>query len=182
MALQDELTGLANRRGLQQTLAEEVARALRHGRPLSILMADVDHFKTINDTYGHRVGDEVLREIARLLADNLRSIDKAARYGGEELLVVLPETPAAEAKQVAERVRAAVADHDFMVELTEEAGGRCLRLTASVGIASVPRDADNPDKLVAIADRALYDAKHQGRNRVVLADDAHRDKREGTEP
>jgi len=174
LALQDELTGLANRRALEQMLADEVARALRHDRPLSILMADVDHFKSINDTYGHRVGDEVLREIARLIADNLRSIDKAARYGGEELLVVLPETPAAEAKRVAERVRAALAQHDFLVVPSED-DPRCLHLTASVGIASVPRDAADPDKLVAIADRALYDAKNQGRNRVVVAEDTHRE-------
>jgi len=105
-----------NRRAMEQLLTVEVSRALRHGRPLSILMADVDHFKTINDTYGHRAGDKVLRELARLLADNLRSIDKAARYGGEELLVVLPETPVAPAKHVAERMRSAIAGHDFLVE------------------------------------------------------------------
>jgi diguanylate cyclase (GGDEF)-like protein len=174
LALQDELTGLANRRALEQMLAEEVSRALRHGRPLSILMTDVDHFKAINDTYGHRVGDEVLRELARLLADNLRSIDRAARYGGEELLVMLPETPVAEARNVAERVRNAVAEHDFVVEPEDAEPARHLRLTASVGVASLPEDADSPARLVEIADRALYEAKHQGRNRVVVADPTHR--------
>jgi diguanylate cyclase (GGDEF)-like protein len=170
LALQDELTGLANRRAMEQLLMVEVSRALRHGRPLSILMADVDHFKSINDTYGHRAGDEVLRELARLLAENLRSIDKAARYGGEELLVVLPETPVAEATCVAERVRNAVAAHDFMVEQDEAAKAPlCLHLTTSLGIASLPDDGDSPEKLVQTADRALYHPKHQGRNRVVAA-------------
>jgi two-component system cell cycle response regulator len=172
MALQDELTGLANRRALEQMLAEEVTRALRHRRPLSILMADVDHFKAINDRYGHRAGDFVLREIGRLVAENLRSIDKAARYGGEELLVMLPETHVKEAQHVAERVREAVAQHAFVVEIEENGDGHeplSLRVTASLGIASLPDDADSPEKLVEIADRALYDAKHQGRNRVVVA-------------
>jgi two-component system cell cycle response regulator len=168
MALQDELTGLANRRALEQMLAEEVTRALRHGRPLSIVMADVDHFKTINDTYGHRAGDEVLRELARILGQNLRSIDRAARYGGEELLVMLPETPSAEAHYVAERVRTAVEGHAFVVDPEDEEPPLSLHVTASLGIASLPDDADSPERLVEIADQALYDAKHQGRNRVVV--------------
>ena len=116
LALVDELTGLANRRALDGILPEEVARALRHGRPLSILMADVDHFKKINDTYGHPAGDEVLRQMAQLLTHKLRSIDKAVRYGGEELLVVLPETDAAEAQQVADRFRRSVEEHVFVVD------------------------------------------------------------------
>jgi diguanylate cyclase (GGDEF)-like protein len=169
LALLDELTGLANRRALELMLAEEVARALRHGRPLSILMADVDHFKAINDTYGHRAGDVVLRELGRLLAASLRSIDKAARYGGEELVVMLPETPGQEAQRVAERVRSAVAEHSFVVEPDDARPPLCLHLTASLGIASLPQDADSPEKLVELADRALYDAKSQGRNRVVVA-------------
>lgn len=173
LALLDELTGLANRRGMEQLLAEEVTRALRHGRPLSILMADVDHFKKINDTYGHRAGDEVLRELAKLVADNLRSIDKAARYGGEELLVVLPETATAEAQHVAERVRSAVAQHAFLVEPEDSEPPLSLKVTASLGIASLPLNAHSPERLVEIADRALYDAKHQGRNRVVVADPTH---------
>jgi diguanylate cyclase (GGDEF)-like protein len=169
LSLQDELTGLANRRALEQMLAEEVTRALRHGRPLSILMADVDHFKNINDTYGHRAGDEVLRELARLLGENLRSIDRAARYGGEELLVMLPETPVAEAKQVAERFRCAVERHVFVVDPEDDEPPIALRLTASLGVAGLPVDAGSLARLVEVADRALYDAKHQGRNRVVAA-------------
>jgi diguanylate cyclase (GGDEF)-like protein len=169
LALRDELTGLANRRSLELMLADEVARSIRHGRPLSILMADVDHFKAINDTYGHRAGDEVLRVIARLLADKLRSIDKAARYGGEELFVMMPETPVAEAQRVAERVRCAVAEHTFMVDPEDDQPPIPLRLTASVGVAGLPESAATLEGLVEVADRALYDAKHQGRNRVVVA-------------
>jgi diguanylate cyclase (GGDEF)-like protein len=174
LALQDELTGLANRRALEEMLANEVTRALRHGRPLSILMADVDHFKAINDTYGHRAGDEVLRELARLLAEKLRSIDKAARYGGEELFVMMPETSLPEAQRVAERVRSAVAEHTFVVDPEDDEPPIPLRLTASLGVAGLPDSAESLEGLVEIADRALYDAKHQGRNRVVVAQPARR--------
>ena len=173
LALQDELTGLANRRAMEKLLTEEVARGLRHGRPLSIVMADIDHFKAVNDTYGHRAGDEVLRQVARLVGESLRSIDTAARYGGEELLVVLPETPGTEARRVAERIRRVIAEHDFLVEAEEGEPMLSLRVTVSLGVASLPHDADNPKRIVEIADRALYDAKRQGRNRVVVADPTH---------
>jgi len=169
LALQDELTGLANRRALEQMLRAEVSRALRHGRPLSILMADVDHFKSINDTYGHRAGDDVLRGVARLVADTLRSIDRAARYGGEEIFVIMPETSIAEAGQVAERLRAAVEGHTFVVDPEDDEPPVPLRLTASVGVAGLPENAESLEGLVETADRALYDAKRQGRNRVVVA-------------
>jgi diguanylate cyclase (GGDEF)-like protein len=169
LAMRDELTGLANRRALELMLSDEVTRSLRHGRPLSILMADVDYFKSINDTYGHRAGDEVLRSLARLLAEKLRSIDKAARYGGEELLVMMPETPIAEAWRVAERVRAAVAEHTFVVDPEEDGARVPVRLTASVGVAGMPENAESVEGLVEKADKALYDAKNQGRNRVVMA-------------
>jgi diguanylate cyclase (GGDEF)-like protein len=169
LALQDELTGLANRRALEQMLASEVTRALRHGRPLSILMVDVDRFKTINDTYGHRAGDEVLRELARILADKLRSIDRAARYGGEELLVMMPDTPVEEARQVAERIRSAVEAHTFVVDPEDDEPPIELHLTASVGLAGLPENAETLEGLVEVADRALYEAKRTGRNRVVVA-------------
>jgi len=169
LALRDDLTGLANRRALESMLADEVTRSLRHGHSLSVLMADVDHFKQINDTYGHRAGDEVLRELARLVADKLRSIDKAARYGGEELFVMMPETPVAEAQRVAERVRSAVAEHTFVVDPEDDEPPIPLRLTASLGVAGLPESAATLEALVEVADRALYDAKHQGRNRVVVA-------------
>jgi diguanylate cyclase (GGDEF)-like protein len=170
LALQDELTGLANRRALEQMLANEVTRAQRHGRPLSILMADVDRFKSINDTYGHRAGDEVLRELARLLTDKLRSIDRAARYGGEEFFVLMPDTPLDEARRVAERVRSAVEEHTFIVDPEDDEPPFGLRLTASVGVAGLPENAETLEALVEVADRALYQAKRQGRNRVIVAD------------
>lgn len=169
LAMQDELTGLANRRALEQMLADEVTRSQRHGHPLSIMMADVDRFKSINDTYGHRAGDEVLRELARLLAEKLRSIDKAARYGGEELFVMMPETPLAEAHRLAERIRSAVEAHTFVVDPEDDEPPIPLRLTVSLGVAGLPDSATTLEALVEIADRALYDAKHQGRNRVVVA-------------
>jgi diguanylate cyclase (GGDEF)-like protein len=170
LALQDELTGLANRRALEQMLASEVTRALRHGRPLSILMADVDHFKTINDTYGHRSGDQVLRELARLLAEKLRSIDRAARYGGEELFVMMPDTPLEEARRVAERIRLAAEAHTFVVDPEDDEPPIELHLTASVGVAGLPDNAETLEGLVEVADRALYEAKRTGRNRVVVAE------------
>ncbi|MEQ1855870.1 MAG: sensor domain-containing diguanylate cyclase [Longimicrobiales bacterium] len=168
-ALKDDLTGLANRRALEQMLADEVTRSLRHGHSMAILMADVDHFKVINDTYGHRAGDEVLRELARLLVEKLRSIDKAARYGGEELFVLMPETPVAEALRVAERVRCAVEAHTFVVDPEDDEPPIPLRLTVSLGVAGLPESAGSLEGLVEVADRALYDAKHLGRNRVVMA-------------
>lgn len=169
LALQDELTGLANRRALEQMLADEVARALRHGRPLSILMADADHFKKINDTYGHRAGDTVLRELARLLTEKLRSIDKPARYGGEEFFVMMPETSVAEARLVAERIRSSIEEHTFVVDPEDDEPPIPLRLTVSLGVAGLPESASTLEAMVEIADRALYDAKHQGRNRTVVA-------------
>ncbi|MGE0159867.1 MAG: diguanylate cyclase [Gemmatimonadales bacterium] len=170
LALQDELTGLANRRALEQLLAGEVDRAQRHGRPMSILMADIDRFKSINDTYGHRAGDEVLRELAHILADKLRSIDKAARYGGEEFCVLMPDTPVEEARRVAERIRAAVEEHTFWVDPEDDEPPIELRMTASVGIAGLPESAATLEALVEVADRALYEAKRRGRNRVLVAD------------
>jgi diguanylate cyclase (GGDEF)-like protein len=170
LALQDELTGLANRRALEQMLANEVDRAQRHGRPLAILMADIDRFKSINDTYGHRAGDEVLRELSRLLAEKLRSIDRAARYGGEEFFVLMPDTPVDEARRVAERVRSAVEEHTFVVDPEDDEPAIGLRITVSIGVSGLPEDAESLEGLVEVADRALYEAKRRGRNRVVLAE------------
>jgi diguanylate cyclase (GGDEF)-like protein len=170
LALQDELTGLANRRALEQMLANEVERSQRHARPLAILMADIDRFKSINDTYGHRAGDEVLRELARLLAEKLRSIDRAARYGGEEFFVLMPDTPVDEARRVAERFRSAVEEHTFVVDPEDDEPPIGLRLTVSIGVSGLPENAETLEGLVEVADRALYEAKRRGRNRVVLAD------------
>ncbi len=170
LALQDELTGLANRRSLEQMLVSEVDRAQRHARPLSILMIDIDRFKAVNDSHGHRAGDEVLRELARLLADKLRSIDRAARYGGEEFFVLMPDTPVDEARRVAERIRGSIEAHTFVVDPEDDEPPIGLRLTVSAGVAGLPENAETLAGLVEGADRALYEAKRQGRNRVLVAE------------
>ncbi len=159
----DALIGLDNRREFQRRLIEEIERARRHSRPLSLLMFDLDHFKQINDTYGHPAGDEVLRAFAVRIRNELRPADRAARYGGEEFSVILPETTADGARIMAERVRQAVANTPIRL-----ADGREIRLTVSTGASCYPDDAESPEELVVRADQALYAAKRAGRNRVVL--------------
>lgn len=159
----DTLLGMDNRREFQRRLAEESERAHRHGRPLSLLMFDLDHFKQINDTYGHPAGDDVLRAFATRIRNELRPADRVARYGGEEFSVILPETTADGAHIMAERVRHALADTSIRLP-----DGREIRLTVSAGISCYPGDAESPEELVARADQALYAAKETGRNRVVL--------------
>lgn len=163
LAIRDELTGLFNRRELMRALKDELARYGRTGQPLSLVLLDVDHFKNVNDRYGHPAGDDVLRRVAKLVENNIRTLDRAARYGGEEIAVLLPHTPAKGAEVVAERIRVG------LEAMTVRWGGQELRVTASFGIASVPEHADNEADLVAAADAALYAAKAAGRNRVVRA-------------
>ncbi|HUR18396.1 MAG TPA: GGDEF domain-containing protein [Acidimicrobiales bacterium] len=152
----DGLTGLANRRVFQLALSRELALAGRRGEPCTLILLDVDHFKAVNDTYGHQAGDEVLRRVGVALADTARGTDVAARYGGEEFAVILPFCSTAEAGAVAERFRAAVA-----------AGAGEIAVTVSAGVATYPRDARDETSLVAAADNALYRAKRTGRDRVV---------------
>lgn len=173
LATEDGLTGLYVHRYFQIRLREELSRALRHGRPVSLILADVDHFKVVNDCHGHQTGDAVLREVARLIRGNLRDVDVAARYGGEEMAVILPETDAAGARIVAERIRAAIEAHPFL------AGEARMHATASFGVGAVSIPAGTRtgrDTLEALArdliertDQALYAAKRAGRNRVELA-------------
>ncbi|GIX31055.1 MAG: hypothetical protein KatS3mg124_1527 [Porticoccaceae bacterium] len=160
-AAHDPLTGLANRRTLVETLVREVARARRSGSSLAILLIDLDHFKAVNDRFGHRVGDRVLKEVAERIRARLRGQDLLARYGGEEFVAVLPDTDLAGAETVAEAIRRALADAPLQV--------RGLRVTASLGVAAAPGEAPDPagERLLAAADRALYAAKRAGRNRVV---------------
>lgn len=165
-AVTDDLTGLANARRFRQLLAKEIERAERFGHKLCLLIADLDHFKQINDTYGHLQGDAVLRRTAKVIADNLREVDEAARYGGEEMVVILPETSLDEGREVAERIRAALEAERFQ---RLEGDGE-IALTVSIGIASYPADATDPVALIAAADRALYAAKSAGRNRVCVAE------------
>jgi diguanylate cyclase (GGDEF)-like protein len=158
LAASDGLTGLANRREFTAVLAKEVARAARSKDPLSLAVLDVDHFKVVNDTFGHLAGDEVLREVARAMTTQVREVDLVARYGGEEFAIILPNCSSMDALAVVERVRAAI-----------EIAGTTARVTASAGIASMPGDSTDEEGLMAAADQALYRAKDAGRDRVVLA-------------
>jgi two-component system, cell cycle response regulator len=159
----DGLTGLPNRRRLDERAAEAIAVADRYGRPLACLMIDVDHFKKINDTYGHAAGDAVLRETARRLCSVCRSADFVGRYGGEEFTVIMPETDLEGAVAAGERIRAILAAQPV------QATGNDIWVTASVGVAGWEPGVRAPDDLYTPADRALYRAKQLGRNRVVAA-------------
>jgi diguanylate cyclase (GGDEF)-like protein len=163
-AVTDELTGLYNHRRFQEAMVDEAERARRFGQPMSLVMLDIDNFKTINDTYGHQQGDRVLAEVARVLRDTSREIDAPARYGGEELAVVLPGTDLDGAFQLAERMRDGIA----ALAVVPPQGGR-ISVTASFGVASLPENADDPGALLAAADSALYEAKRGGKNKTVRA-------------
>jgi len=167
-ALHDPLTGLHNRRHLEERLLAEVSGAQRHGRPLSVLVIDLDHFKAVNDGHGHLAGDEALKLTAAVLRGVLRKEDTLARYGGEEFVVVARETAAGGAGALGERLRAAVERSRCLV------GEREIAITVSVGVAIAPRlppgKPDGLDRaLLGLADQALYRAKAEGRNRVVSA-------------
>lgn len=158
----DSLTGLLNHGALLESLAQEVERAERYEHPLSILFFDLDHFKVINDTYGHQFGDEVLRSLARAARETVRHIDTVGRYGGEEFVAILPETDYWKAVTVAERLREYVAAHP----LAEMPGGIAIQVTISVGVTAYPGDGRAVKDLIRTADSALYSAKRNGRNRV----------------
>lgn len=160
-AVTDDLTGLYNRRACNKRLAEEVDRAQRYGRPMSVLMMDVDQFKAVNDRYGHPGGDLVLKQVAQCLARQLRQVDVAARYGGDEFMVILPETPGESAALVADRICRAIAAETVAIPSGDE-----VPVTVSIGAASFPDEVDTRDGLIAAADRALYAAKHTGRNQA----------------
>ena len=160
-ATHDALTGVFNRRHIEDLLRKEVDRAARHARPLSVAMIDADHFKRINDTYGHQTGDEVLREISARCRQTLRSNDLFGRYGGEEFLVVFPETNLDEAGAVAERLRVAVGGAPIRIG----DGGKAVEVTVSIGLAAHAPGHDL-DRVVERADAALYAAKQAGRNVV----------------
>ena len=157
----DALTGLNNRGEFQRQLKEEEERSRRYNRSFSLLILDIDHFKTVNDSYGHQAGDEVLCALAARLREQSRPVDHAARYGGDELVVILPETTNEGALAFAERLRTSIAD--TVVPITE---GRTIPVTISVGVATFPTDAGSETALFAAADKALYAAKQGGRNRI----------------
>ncbi len=155
VSLTDGMTHLWNRRGFLQHLVREMHRAHRHHRPLSVLMVDVDHFKQINDSKGHSLGDTALKKLSKVLLESVRSIDWVCRYGGDEFVILLPETGADGAFDVAERIRKTVAEK--------------LQLTVSLGLSHFPLHGEDPATLVEAADKALYSAKTLGRNQTAIA-------------
>lgn len=161
LSVRDGLTGLYNRRELEKRLHQEIQRARRYRRSLSVLMLDIDHFKNVNDHYGHQAGDEVLITVADLIQLNVRPVDVVCRYGGEEVAIILPETDAAGARTVAERIRGTVED-----SVTTTPQGDTVHVTVSIGLAVFPRDGDTAASLIHAADQALYAAKQEGRNLV----------------
>ncbi|MBX3478901.1 MAG: PleD family two-component system response regulator [Caulobacter sp.] len=163
LAVTDQLTGLHNRRYMEGQLSALVKRASMGGDPVAALMIDIDHFKKINDSFGHDVGDEVLREFGIRLASNVRAVDLPCRYGGEEFTVIMPDTRLEDAQRIAERIRLHVAGSPFRVA----GGAELLTVTISIGVACTVTDLDTPETLLKRADSAVYEAKHAGRNRVV---------------
>jgi two-component system cell cycle response regulator len=156
----DPLTGLYNRRRFEEVLESEFAKSMRYQLPLSLMMIDIDHFKSVNDTYGHAVGDAVLKGVANIILKSLRDVDTVCRWGGEEFLVLEPMTGKSEASLPARRILETVSAHSF-ADMTNE------KKTVSIGIAVIPQEGiDTPDKLIQAADRALYEAKRKGRNRI----------------
>ena len=165
LAVTDGLTGLNNRRYLDNHLKVLFNRAAARGRPLSLCMTDIDRFKQVNDTYGHAAGDEVLKEFAARIRSTVRGADLACRYGGEEFVVVMPDTDARSAAIIAERLRSIIESKPFVLRDS----GIPLNITASLGIACNAAGTETPEQLLKQADRALYEAKNSGRNRVVAA-------------
>ena len=163
LAVTDQLTGLHNRRYMTGQLGALVNRAVRGGEPVAALMIDIDHFKKINDSFGHDIGDEVLREFAVRLASNVRAVDLPCRYGGEEFMVIMPDTRLSDAERIAERIRLHVAGSPFRVA----GGSELLTVTISIGVASTLGPGDHAEALLKRADEAVYEAKAAGRNKVI---------------
>lgn len=165
MAVTDPLTGLHNRRYFEGHVGNLAEQAAERGKPLALMILDIDHFKSVNDTFGHDAGDDVLREFAVRIRKSIRGIDLAARFGGEEFVIVMPETDLRVAGIVAERLRHSIAGEPFAIEL----GARQIGVTISIGIAMLDEKNEPVSAVLKRADQALYRAKHDGRNRVVLA-------------
>jgi two-component system chemotaxis response regulator CheY len=165
LAMHDGLTGLFNRRAIEEHAEAELDLVKRKGRTLSILLLDIDHFKSINDQYGHKTGDDALRQLAQILTGNLRQYDRAGRWGGEEFIVILPDTQLSEAVNVGERLRVKVAETKLSLE---NDGGFSMQI--SVGVASASSHYPSLIRFIDAADQALYKAKQSGRNRVCSYD------------
>ena len=163
LAVTDGLTGISNRPNMEKALLNEFERSMRYNAPLSVVLLDVDHFKDVNDTYGHQKGDEILVALASLLKKFCRANDIAARYGGEEFLMILPQSNAQGAFKIAERVR------EEMMKMSFTGNESNFSVTTSCGVAELNRDfMGNTDQLVAVADQALYEAKNGGRNKTII--------------
>ena len=163
LSITDSLTGLYNRNKLDAILDDQIARFKRSRRPFVVLMLDIDHFKTLNDSRGHIAGDEVLAAVAGILAQSIRNVDYAARFGGDEFVIILIDTPADAALETAERIRAHVESARY------SAGDQSVTVTVSIGIAQWRPDDAVSTAVFARADQALYEAKRAGRNRVHYA-------------
>ena len=163
-AVRDPLTGLFNRRYLETIIAQELARCAREGSTMALMMIDIDHFKSVNDHYGHQGGDEVLKTLARLLTDSVRASDVVCRFGGEEFLLLLPKMAPHDAMERAEQWRSAFAN------VAVQSNGAAIHATLSIGVAIHPQHGDDLHALVRAADLALYQAKAYGRNRVIIAE------------
>ena len=163
LSVTDGLTGISNRPNMEQVLRSEFERSMRYGAPLAVVLLDVDHFKVVNDTYGHQKGDEILVAFASLLKKFCRANDTAARYGGEEFLMILPQSNAQGAFKIAERVR------EELMKLNFTGNESNFSVTTSCGVAELDRDdMKNADQLISAADHALYEAKNGGRNKTII--------------
>jgi diguanylate cyclase (GGDEF)-like protein len=168
-SITDPLIGIYNRRYLDRLLDEEVSRAQRYALPLSVLLLDIDHFKHVNDRYGHQVGDLVLIYLGKLVTNAIRASDVAARYGGEELLIIATNTTMSSAAELAERLRRQV-ENDKMVLSSEPKNQQEICVTVSIGVAGLSQEITDSQSLIRKADEALYHAKQAGRNRVSVSD------------
>lgn len=182
VGLTDSLTGINNRRFFDQRIGEEVARSVRSLEPIACLFLDIDHFKELNDTFGHPVGDKVLREVAALIRVQLRNSDVLGRYGGEEFAVLLPNTSGLSALEIAQRIRESIADNDFKLPDANQHG--ITNVSISIGVADQPANTIPADsgtlveRLLERADTALYDAKRSGRDQVKIAEFATAEKKQ----
>jgi diguanylate cyclase (GGDEF)-like protein len=167
----DHLIGIYNRRYLDRKIAEEIPRVCRYGMPLSMLLLDIDHFKAVNDHYGHQIGDQTLKSLGQLLFKKVRDTDIIARYGGEEIAVLALQTSVSGAGDLAERLRQAV-ETSIMVPADEDEKRPAITITVSIGVTGFDRQVTDQHVLIEQADKALYKAKEGGRNRVIVFDSA----------